>query len=75
MRLAVVVMLRSLHSVINDNRVRYFSAIIQIASQNVGEKHDEGSQMQPYCKVTLCVVAEKNWKTKEDKGSTMMLAM
>ena len=57
-----------------NNSVRNLSAMNPIASKNTGENYDKEVTLC-YCKFTPCVVSKKNWNSKKDKGSTMILEM
>ena len=54
---------------------RNFSAMNSVTMENAGEKHDTAMEREAislYRKSTPCVVSEKNWNTKEDKGRSMI---
>ena len=48
-----------------------------VAMENAGEKHDtaRGKLYRAYRKLKPCIVSEKNWNTKEDKGKSMIRAL
>ena len=55
-------------------------AINSVAMQNIaGNKHNgqhsHREATSRYCKSTSCVVSEKNWNTKDDKGKSMVRAL
>ena len=53
--------------------MRSISGINPVAMENMGNSHREATSS--YCKLTPCIVSEKNWNTKEDKGKPMMRAL
>ena len=51
------------------NSKKTTSVINQVAMENKGDKHN--SQHSHCIASLLCVMSEKNWSTKEDKGKSM----
>ena len=61
------------------NSTRSISAINPVDTENTGDKHNSQHNrreaISQYHELTLCVVSEKNWDTKEDKGKSMMCVL
>ena len=59
-------------SVQMKNSTRSISAIAIWKIQVISIANEQHSHRECYSQLTPCVVSEKNWITKEDKGKSMM---